>query len=143
VVLQQKVSIKELGLFFGFFLGRGFTIGQAAQRAPQKTTDPALAGSVRTRCPRTHNWCLFLGGASFTRSPVLSCLIHATGWADAPRWGKGRSSPDHPNKKVMRCEVFATCLINAEPCRPSTTAREGAGLWLEGPGSGRGVRKPK
>jgi hypothetical protein len=40
-----------------FFLGRGFTIGQAAQRAPQKTTDPALAGSVRTRCPRTHNWC--------------------------------------------------------------------------------------
>ena len=42
---------------FFFFLGRGFTIGQAAQRAPQKTTDPALAGSVRTRCPRTHNWC--------------------------------------------------------------------------------------
>jgi hypothetical protein len=40
-----------------FFLGRGFTISQAAQRAPQKTTDPVLAGSVRTRCPRTRNWC--------------------------------------------------------------------------------------
>jgi hypothetical protein len=38
------------------FFGEGGTIGQAAQRAPQKTTDPALAGSVRTRCPRTHNW---------------------------------------------------------------------------------------
>ena len=36
----------------------------------------------------------------------------------------------------------AKCLINAEPCGPSTSAREGAGLWLEGPGFGRGVRKP-
>jgi hypothetical protein len=43
------------GLFFYFFLGGAFTIGQAAQHAPQKTTDPALAGSVRTRCPRTHS----------------------------------------------------------------------------------------
>ena len=43
---------RENRVFFG-----AFTIGQAAQRAPQKNTDPALAGSVRTRCPRTHNWC--------------------------------------------------------------------------------------
>jgi hypothetical protein len=36
----------------------------------------------------------------------------------------------------------AKCLINAKPCGPSTSAREGAGLWLEGPRFGRGVRKP-
>jgi hypothetical protein len=46
--------------FWILFLGRGFTTGQAAQRAPQKNTDPALAGSVRTRCPRTH-FGLFFG----------------------------------------------------------------------------------
>ena len=28
---------------------------------------------------------------------VLSCLIHATGWANAPRWGEGRPHPHHPN----------------------------------------------
>jgi hypothetical protein len=54
---------------FFFFLGRGFTIGQAAQRAPQKTTDPALAGSVRTRCPRTHNWFAFFFGEGLHYRP--------------------------------------------------------------------------
>jgi hypothetical protein len=39
------------------FLGGAFTIGQAAQRIPQKNTDPALAGSARTQCTRTHSWC--------------------------------------------------------------------------------------
>ena len=42
---------------WGVIEDTAFTIGQAAQRAPQKTTDPALAGSARTRCPRTHSWC--------------------------------------------------------------------------------------
>jgi hypothetical protein len=32
----------------------------------------------------------------------VSCLTHATGWANAPRWGKGRSSPTTP----MRPFVF-------------------------------------
>jgi hypothetical protein len=43
--------------FTFFWGGEGLHYRPAAQRAPQKTTDPALAGSVRTRCPRTHNWC--------------------------------------------------------------------------------------
>jgi hypothetical protein len=38
-------------------MGRAFTIGQAAQHAPKKPTDPALAGPVRTWCPRTRSWC--------------------------------------------------------------------------------------
>jgi hypothetical protein len=41
---------------------------------------------------------------------------------------------------IAKCA--ATCLINAGPCGPSTSAREGAGLWPEGPGFGRGVREP-
>jgi hypothetical protein len=28
--------------------------------------------------------------------PFLSCLIHAASWANAPRWGEGRSSPTAP-----------------------------------------------
>jgi hypothetical protein len=40
-----------------FVLGRGFHYRPAAQRAPQKTADPALAGSARTQFLR------FLGGA--------------------------------------------------------------------------------
>jgi hypothetical protein len=29
-------------------------------------------------------------------TPVLPCLIHATGWANAPRWGEGPPSPPPP-----------------------------------------------
>jgi hypothetical protein len=52
-------SVINLTMLSSFFFGEGlvFTIGQAAQRAPQKTSDPALAGSARTRYPRTHSWC--------------------------------------------------------------------------------------
>ena len=46
------------------------------------------------------------------------------------------------NGTPREVRIVANCLINAEPCGPSTSAREGAGLWLEGPGFGRGVRKP-
>jgi hypothetical protein len=53
--------------------------------------------------------------------------------------------PADERKKIgtpREVRIVANCLINAEPCGPSTSAREGAGLWLEGSGFGRGVRKP-
>jgi hypothetical protein len=37
--------------------GRGFHIGQVAQRASQKSADPALTGSAHTRRTRTQSWC--------------------------------------------------------------------------------------
>jgi hypothetical protein len=43
--------------------------------------------------------------------------------------------------RIVSC--LANCLINAEPCGPSTSAREGAGLWLEGPGFGRDVAEAR
>jgi hypothetical protein len=36
------------------------------------------------------------GRGGGTRELVLSCLIHAASWANAPRWGEGRSSPTTP-----------------------------------------------
>jgi hypothetical protein len=70
--IDGKVSITQASLklfFFQFFFwGGAFTIGQAAQHAPQKTTDPALAGSVRTRCPRTHS-------SQLVRPPHSSALL--------------------------------------------------------------------
>jgi hypothetical protein len=36
-------------------------------------------------------WLFFI-----VKSLVLSCLIHATRWANAPRWGEGRSPPTTP-----------------------------------------------
>jgi hypothetical protein len=94
----------------------------------------------------------------------LSCLIRAIGWANAPRWGGGLrcwlATPPPPLPRQWTCSavqivtrvrrlgrVFqANCLINlinAGPCGPSTSAREGAGLWLEGPGFGGVLRKPE
>jgi hypothetical protein len=51
--LDRLVAVKKKLVFF---LRGACTIGQAAQRAPQRTTGPALAGSARKRCPRTHSW---------------------------------------------------------------------------------------
>jgi hypothetical protein len=42
---------------------------------------------------------------------VLSCLIHATGWANAPRWGEGRPPPATP--------VYAPKGLGKPPCRGS------------------------
>jgi hypothetical protein len=42
---------------------------------------------------------------------VLSCLIHATGWANAPRWGEGRSPPTTP--------IYAPKALGKPPCRGS------------------------
>jgi hypothetical protein len=46
-----------------------------------------------------------------TSQLVLSCLLHAASWANAPRWGEGRSSPTTP--------IHAPKSPGKPPCRTS------------------------
>jgi hypothetical protein len=67
-------------------------------------------------------------------TPVLSCLIHATGWANAPRWGEGRPPPHHPNI-CPNGGYTRACLRAPREARPNPAAPgrwPGAALRLVG-----------
>jgi hypothetical protein len=53
---------------------------------------------------------------------VLSCLIHAASWANAPRWGEGRSSPATP--------IYAPKGLGKPPCPVSGLASPEFGFPL-------------
>jgi hypothetical protein len=67
--------------------------------------------------------CVFFGPVFFL---VLSCLIHAASWANAPRWGEGRSSPTTPiyapKSLFFLRRKFRPAAVHTQPRRPAEGA---------------------